>query len=242
MKKALVKIGSMFLVTSIILGALLAISSVGSQPESLPYRPCESPTAKPDMPWKESFDDSDLQKFCYYNDSVIYIQQELYKFGGIFNPSHIGRKIMSDGFIEEIGFTENPPNIRDTKISFDYYFPYCDGSDGCPMNECPFDPKWLPEIKNRQLVLVGDWDANFTDEAGSESFDSAIDDFLDEVVLCGCGQWCHYEYDIGEAFINDYGSSFSSRNRDLGTVGFEVANVYLTNIKIIGQEETVNVW
>jgi len=225
------------LVLSISIGLTLVLASglVKSQPE-LPYRPCAG-LEIPNEPWLEGSDGGNNQKFCHYNDSVIYIQQDLYKnFQGQY-----GRRTMSDSYIENIGFTESPPNkVRDTKISFDYYYPSCDGSDKCPDGHCPLDIVNDPEFRNMQWILVGDWEANFSED--STTFDSAIDDFTLEAMLCGCDKWCHYEVLIGDEYTNDWGSSFDNRNRDLGTIGFEVGNVYLANVKIIGQEETVNVW
>jgi hypothetical protein len=248
------KIKNTFATICILVTLTSLVTLVQSQDESLPYRLCTSPQTSPfnesisNNRWQESFDGSDIQYYCFYNDTVIYVQQDMILSGAI-GPSTIARRTMSDSFIESIGFSE-PLNakVRDTKIAFDFYFPYCDGSDGCPTGICPVDvnlvtlPYSNPEVYNRQQVLVGDENANFTQEAGAAFFNDAIDDFTLEAIACGCDQWCHYEQLIGDSFENDYGSSFDNRNREIESVGFEVANIYLTNVKIIGTGETVDVW
>ena len=211
---------------------LLSAFAVGQESETLPWRPACQPISGP---WLESFNSAGNQEICYYNSTAMFVQARLSRnFAG-----QLFKRANPDAFIQGINYLQPVGNYKvdDIRIIFEYYFPFYE--DG---TECPVDPANVNAVtgyhNNPQYILVGNNDADFYSE--TDTFDDAIMNFTLEGA---CGQWYTFNHTIND-FGNDYGSSFSRSNRDLGTVGLEAANIYIKNVKVIGAADppVVQIW
>jgi len=222
--KTLIKIILPILVVILVFSALSILAA--GQAETLPWRPtCQNGTfsAGGFSDWQESFDGRGLQTWCWYNDTVLYIQQDLLRNF----QSQLFRRTFPNAYIEGLNYVlpVGPQNIGDINLSFEYYFPFFE--DG---TECPIDASNVNAVTGfhnvRQIVLVGENEANFS--VGTNTFDDAFNEFHLEGV---CGEWRTFSHLIDD-FENDFGSSFAHSNRDLGIFGFEVANMYIRNVTL----------
>ena len=212
---------------------LFATLGVPQETETLPWRPLCNNTIN--GPWKESFDGAGNQEFCYVNSTVFYVQAKLSRnFAG-----QLFKRSSPESYIEGINYVQpqGPFKIGDVTVQFDYYFPFYEDGAECPISSSNFNA--VTGFHNvPQYVLVGNNAANFSSSSGDFN-----DAFMNFTLEGTCGQWQTFVHRVDD-LQNDFGSSFSHANRDLGVIGLEVANMYIRNLKVVGNAtpETVQVW
>lgn len=217
------------------------LSGSVAQEASLVWRPtCNAtlqgttiPVQAPLSPWKESFDGADFLTYCYINDTLLYLEKPIFTnfLDEPFIPSY------PDSYIENVDYTQpvGPNKVGDIRVLFDVYFPYYqDNPSTCyASNQSAIDGRW----NIRQFVLVGNNNANFSDEVNT--FNDAIYQLNSTETLCG--QWITVSHLISE-FPDDFGVSFNRNSRTLEVFGVEMGNAYIKNIRVVGNAGTKQVW
>lgn len=208
---------------------------------ALPWRPdctyVEGPDTAFDL-WTESYDPSlpDMQEgqqaYCLVEPGTVFIKQQVYH-------NFLGQpwtRSNADLYTNQFPLFTEQGNLKreNTRIVFDYYFPSYtmpDSSQVC----IPNSVRASGQYNSPQLVLVANHQGGFSDET---DFNSAL------VALNGgitCDQWVHADIHI-DNFENEYGSSFNGRSKTIGTFGFEMKNVYIKNVGIISDSQSLSIW
>lgn len=179
--------------------------------------------------WNESFDPSNLQSYCLYEGNL-FIKQRIF-INRLGEPLTVCNADLYYPF--EIMVTEQG-NVKGVLVEFDYYFPnYMLGSTPVCMPNLVGVSNGL--FKSPQLVMLANHQLGFP---YGIDFNSALYQPNGEVT---CDEWEHFSHIVGD-FENDYGSSFSGRSKTIGTLGFEMKNVYIKNVQVSNSTSTYTIW
>jgi hypothetical protein len=201
------------------------LTVVYENPSYLPFEPeCTYSTTPVMAGWSESYDGINERDYCLYNSTVFHIKSGFY-----YNPI-VG--MYSESTTQDTYTTLNlveRGNIRSVWVRVTYYKPSYDGV-------C-FAKQILPDgtYPNEHLVLL----ANHQDGFGEETtFDDAFFEVNEGMV---CDEWSIIQFQVKD-MTNDYGSSFAGVSKTVGTFSLEVGNIYISNIEVIGTDETIKLW
>ncbi|MBR9677475.1 hypothetical protein GOV04_05010 [Candidatus Woesearchaeota archaeon] len=226
-------------ITLLVLASLLLASIVSA----LPWRPSCIMEEVPSFlnfnneTWYEDYDSSNRQDYCVYPLDTVYTGNITQRFNDtIFIAQEVGFNTNGNYFTYTnpdfwtiVQLTEKS-NVRNVEVYFEYYFPSYNGF--CLPNT--INPV-TGFYESPQAVLLTNAESNLSITG---TFDDAIYYMNGNVV---CDQWNNFSRVVTD-FSNDRGSSFSSASKTIGSLGFELKNVYLRNIEIRGSTETIEVW
>lgn len=228
------------------LAAIFSTLSAAQNGESYPFRPtCNatyqgndgSPLSTPLAPLVERFDYEDIQKYCYINESIVYIQQDLMwthytdPWG---NPIDVRPVILyADFYKNNIGFNNDfsiGHPVNPVVLNFKYYIP-----------EWDIPPKWQKYFDYKTQDCFNDTQVQFFTFMGnddSESFsetDFETGDYIFNYNDKLCGEWKQFSQPASN-FENRYGTSFSHNVKTVGAIDFEMANIYidLSSVEMCG--------
>ena len=193
--------------------------------EEFPFHPNCNYTSTPLMlGWNESFDGSNRQTYCLWSNNTFWIDQPVFKnFGGQWftnAPADLWTTLL----LTEKG------NVRNVEVRIEYYAPSYNGV--C----IPQSINYGSGLYNSpELFLIANHQNGFHETA---TFDDAL---LWVNNIMSCDQWNTINVPVS-SLQNDFGSSFSGQSKTIKTFGFEMSNIYIRDVKIIGSEQTIDLW
>lgn len=201
-----------------IMMAILTIGAAMAEPFLTCYEQDGSTLILVDSIWQKSYDYTNSFQLCIPATQL----NTLY----IAAPVNCGRDGQcwpkpSTTDIYTTQFTYNTKgniNADNTVLSFDYYMPSYNGQ--CTQN------------RRLESILVSNHNLGF---AETITFDDALYD-----VPVVCDSWQHFSMSVSN-FRNDWGSSFV-RSKTVGSISFELANVYIKNVVLNGRSGTTTIW
>lgn len=218
MKRRIVYLLTMLMV--LINGSVLSVQAS----VDYPFHPDCTYSATPPAGWTESFDFDDKQNYCTYTNNTLWIESPVKKnfLGQYFtdNPADIWNTL---------SLTEQG-NVRDVRVRIEYFAPMYQGvcvhssiNGGSGLYNSP------------QSFLVANHNTGFHEEA---TFDDA---FRNTNNIMTCEQWNVIDIPV-KNLQNDFGSSFAGQSKTIGSFGFEMTNLYIRDVKIVGTTETIDLW
>jgi hypothetical protein len=213
----------------LVLFVALLLFSVAST-SALEFSPNCTYSETPDfLPnWNESYDGSNRQDYCEVvigNETLLHIRQPVFtnRLGEYFTIS--SPDLWTNSFL----LTEQG-NVRNVEVQLEYYEP---SYNGVCLSQSVNGATGL--FNSVQYVLLANHNNGF---GQGTTFNDA---FLNYNPLMGCDQWNIVSFPVSD-MANDFGSSFAGASKTVGSLSFEMKNVYVRDAKIIGTTQTFDLY